>query len=118
MDRHNAHTRSRSKPVTIDSVVGSVVASLGLKGSFEGCKVVTAWPEIVGPDVAERAVAERVADGILYVRVEKDVWRQQLQMQKEAILKMIHRLPYGRSITEIRLVGGKKGYHSDGLRND
>ncbi|MDX9858854.1 MAG: DUF721 domain-containing protein [candidate division Zixibacteria bacterium] len=90
---------------------------MGIKASYEAARVIDAWPEIVGADIAARAVADRVVDGVLFVCVEKDVWRQQLHMQREEILHKIHRLPYGRTIREIRLVGGKKGLDPDGLRN-
>lgn len=118
MEYENRPSRRGVKPTEISSVIGSVVSSMGIKASYEGAKVLAAWPEIVGPDIAERAIADRVADGVLYVRIEKDVWRQQLQMQREEILRKIHRLPFGRSIKDIRLVGGKKGLDPDGIRND
>ena len=114
----NRQSGFRSRPVEISSVIGSVVSSIGIKASYEGVKVIDAWPEIVGPDIAARATADRVADGVLYVCVEKDVWRQQLHMQREVILRKIHALPFGRSIKEIRLVGAKKGLDPDGIRND
>ncbi len=97
--------------------MNSVVSSMGIKASYEAARVIDAWPEIVGADIAARAVADRVVDGVLFVCVEKDVWRQQLHMQREEILHKIHRLPYGRAISEIRLVGGKKGLDPDGIRN-
>jgi predicted nucleic acid-binding Zn ribbon protein len=71
--------------------------------------VVEHWPEIVGEDIAARAVADGYRDGVLYVSVEQDVWRQELQMQKETILRKIHELPYGQAVREIRLTGVKKG---------
>lgn len=118
MTNSHKQSRSRSGPVEISSIIGSVVSTIGIRSTYEGERVVDAWPEIVGADIAQRAIADRVVDGVLMVCVEKDVWRQQLQMQREEILRKIHRLPFGRSIKDIRLVGGKKGLDPDGIRND
>ena len=89
--------------------MSNLMASWGLTASYQGWRVVRAWPEIVGSLIAERAVAEHFADGVLYVAVEKDIWRQELQMQREEILRKIHSLPYGRAIKDIRLTGRRKG---------
>jgi len=83
--------------------------SLGLKKSFDGWQVVTSWPEIVGEDVSRRAAAIRYEDGVLYVAVPDDSWRQQLSMQTEMILQKIHSYPFGRAVESIRLQRGKKG---------
>ena len=85
------------------------MAKWGLANSYHGWLVVRHWPEIVGDIIAERALAEHYSDGVLYIAVEKDIWRQELQMQREEILKKIHSRPYGKAIKEIRYTGGRKG---------
>ena len=109
MNTGKKHPRRQVKPTSISSVMSSVMGSVGLQDSFMGWKVVSSWKDIVGPDVASRASADNYENGVLYVTVQKDVWRQELQMQKEMILRKIHSLPYGRAIREIRLVKGQKG---------
>ena len=101
--------RRRSQPTEIGSIMSNLVASWGLTASYQGWLVVRAWPKIVGAHIAERAIAENFSDGVLYVAVEKDIWRQELHMQREEILRKIHSLPYGRAIKEIRLTGCRKG---------
>jgi predicted nucleic acid-binding Zn ribbon protein len=86
-----------------------LIASWGLTASYEGWQIVRAWPDIVGPQIANRAIAEKFDEGILYVAVDKDIWRQELHMQREDILRKIHSLPYGRAIKELRLTGRRKG---------
>jgi len=85
------------------------VASWGLGTSYHGWLVVRHWPDIVGDTIAERAIADRFEDGTLFVAVEKDIWRQELHLQTEEILRKIHSRPYGRAIREIRWTGGRKG---------
>ena len=101
--------RRRSKPTDIGSVMSSLVASWGLANSYHGWLVVRHWEDIVGETIAQRAIANDYREGVLYVAVEKDIWRQELQMQREEILRKIHSRPYGKAIKEIRYTGGRKG---------
>jgi predicted nucleic acid-binding Zn ribbon protein len=85
------------------------MGSLGLKDRDHGWLIVQQWPEIVGSHVARRSHAVRYDDGVLYVAVSDAVWRQELAMQVENILKEIHSLPHGRIIKKLRLIHGMKG---------
>ncbi len=102
-------TVSWKKPKEISGVLDRMMRGLGLSRQFDGWQVVANWPEIVGPAIAERAIAERYEDGTLYVSVEDDVWRQQLSMQIESILKDVYTRPYGKAVRQIRLQRGRKG---------
>jgi predicted nucleic acid-binding Zn ribbon protein len=82
--------------------------SLGLDRQYDGWQVVEHWPEIVGAKMAERAAAIRFDDGTLFVAVPDDVWRHQLSMELEAILKRVQAQPYGRAVQRIRLLRGRK----------
>jgi len=82
--------------------------SLGLDRPYDGWQVVQHWPEIVGEAMAERATAFRYDDGTLFVAVPDDVWRHQLSMELESILKRVQAQPYGRAVQTIRLLRGRK----------
>jgi hypothetical protein len=101
--------RSKRHPKPISGVIGKVIASLGLSGSYNGWQVVNKWPEIVGNAIARKATAVRWEDGCLFVEVRDASWRQELAMKQDELLEKIHSLPYGRSVKEIRLVRGMKG---------
>ncbi len=101
--------RPRNAPKPIAGVVENLIASLGLTRRYHGWMTVQHWPEIVGEQVAKVARAIRFEDGILYVAVPGDAWRQELAMQIDSILDGIHARPYGRVVTQIRLVRGEKG---------
>ena len=96
-------------PKAISGVIEKVVRSLGLSDRYHGWQVVTNWEEIVGETVARVAVATRFEDGVLYVAVADDAWRQELAMQTDSILEKIRTYPYGKGIKQLRLVRGKKG---------
>ena len=101
----SSYDRSR-QPQPISGVVGKVIRSLGLSRDYHGWIVVSRWPEIVGPAIAEQARARRYADGVLVVSVPDDSWRQEVAMKTEAILHKIQALPFGRSVKKIRLERG------------
>ena len=105
-----SHTsKSWKKPQAISSVLDRTMRALGLSKKFDGWQVVTHWADIVGERVADKATAVRYEDGTLYVSVADDVWRQQLSMEIESILKDVHALPFGRAVQQIRLQRGNKG---------
>lgn len=90
-------------PKPISGILQKVIGSFGLSKSYNGWLVVTNWAEIVGKDIADHARANRFEEGCLYVSVDDAVWRQQLSMSLESILKKIQSMPYGNAVKKIRL---------------
>jgi predicted nucleic acid-binding Zn ribbon protein len=83
---------------------------LGLSKSYHGWQVVAQWSEKVGEQIAKRAKAIRFEDGVLYVSVEDASWRQNLAMEIDNILTAIHKYPFGRVVTHVRLTGIERGH--------
>ena len=105
---------SGRQPKHFSGVLSGLMRSLGLSGSYNGWLVVTNWPGIVGAAIAEKAEAVRYEDGLLYVAVRDASWRQELAMRQQELLDKIHSFPYGKSVKEIRLVQGRKGFENNG----
>ena len=95
-----------NQPARLGDVIERLLASLGQAGRFHGWRIVHQWPEIVGPDIARCARAVRFADGVLVIAVEKDAWRQELEMQAEEILAKIRSRPGGRAVEKIIFKAG------------
>ena len=106
--------RSRGQPTHMSGVLGQVIGALGLTNSYNGWLVVTRWSSIVGRSIAKEAKAVRYEDGCLYVAVADAAWRQELAMRLDELLEEIHSFPYGRSVKQIRLVQGTKGFDDNG----
>jgi len=96
-------------PGNLSGVIKSILKSFGLTKDYNGWMVVDNWNEIVGDAIAKVAKPIRYQDGCIYVAVEDASWRQELAMQKEAILGKIHSYPYGASVKDIHLVWSMKG---------
>ena len=94
------------EPTRLGNLIEHVIGSLGLGDKFHGWRVVSRWPDIVGPEIARHARAIRFSDGILTIVVEKDVWRQELEMQLESILEKVRLTSGGRTIKKIVLRSG------------
>ncbi len=103
------YNKARKTPKPIVGVIEKVVQSLGISKSYHGWLVVSNWPDIVGEQIARAARAVRFDDGTLYVAVPDAVWRQNLVMETESILRKIRSYPYGRAVRQLRFVQGEKG---------
>jgi predicted nucleic acid-binding Zn ribbon protein len=93
--------------------VDHLITSLGLAQRYYGWLMVSKWPEIVGEYYALKSRAFRFDEGTLYVAVEDSSWRQQMAMDTEKILNIIHNCPHGQVVKDLRLVMGDKRTHSD-----
>ncbi|MFH1687509.1 MAG: DUF721 domain-containing protein [bacterium] len=106
------HKRKSGKnfdsPRPISGVIGKVLSGLGLKKRYDGWMVVEHWDEIVGTTIAHQARALRYEDGVLFVAVPDDSWRQQLSLQVEEILRQVRTYPFGGAIERIRLQKGSR----------
>jgi predicted nucleic acid-binding Zn ribbon protein len=65
-----------------------------------------AWPDVVGPAIAQRAkpVAERA--GVLTISCESSVWAQELDLMSEAILERLNQDLRRGQIARLRCVAG------------
>jgi predicted nucleic acid-binding Zn ribbon protein len=93
-------------PTRLGNLIEQVIGSLGLGEKFHGWRIVSRWPDIVGAEIALHARAVRFSDGILTVVVEKDVWRQELEMQLESILDKVRSQSGGKAVKKIVLRAG------------
>ena len=94
------------EPARLKGILSQVLAGLGQEEKFHGWRMVELWPDVVGADIARISRAVRFVDGALIVIVEKDAWRQELEMQRELILNKIRSLPGGYAVKKIILRAG------------
>ena len=105
-------------PTPLGRLIEQVMQSFGLGEKFHGWQAVRRWPEIVGPEIAKQAKAVRFAEGVLTVVVEKDAWRQELEMHLERILFKFRSLPGGNAVKKIVLKAGSFSEKLDGKIDD
>lgn len=106
------------EPTRLGSLIEKVLGTLGVGTGFHGWRIVNRWATIVGPEIARHARAVRFTDGVLVVVVEKDAWRQELEMQLEHILTRVRSMPGGTAVKKIVLKAGSSAERHHGQDSD
>ena len=78
-------------PVAAESILRLALRKYGLDKDIARYKFVLHWKEIVGEDIARRTRPECLRNKALVVRVSESVWAQELEFQKEVILRRLRK---------------------------
>jgi len=99
---------SRARPSA--EIVAKILRQKGLSQGVQRGRVLALWPEIAGPALSELTEAERLEDGVLFVRVADPVLAHQLTyLREELILRYQEKQPG--LVQELRfLVGAEKKF--------
>ena len=88
----------------LKKAIREAVESAGIESALNQEVAIVLWEEVVGEVVSSFTKAERVDSGTLTIRVETAVWRQELYMQKEKLIKKINNKIGTKAIKEIRFI--------------
>ncbi len=88
----------------LKKAIEEAIDGAGIKYALDQEKAVILWAVVVGDVVSGVTKAEKVESGTLVVRVETSVWRQELHMQKEEIIKKINKKIGTKAIRDIRFI--------------
>ena len=77
----------RRSPEGAKQILRAVLGQYGLDKKLERYEFIFRWREIVGEEIARRAIPEAIQGSVLVVRVESSAWAQELSFQKNVILK-------------------------------
>lgn len=88
----------------IKSVLDSFLRKTGLEKPVLQQKALVVWNEVVGDTVAKRTQPEEVKHGVLVVKVDTPVWRNELSLRKKEILERLNQALGQRVINDIRLI--------------
>ena len=89
-------------PKHISESLRFAIKDLGFEKKIDQVQLVKIWPDIVGENIAKISTAERVFEGVLYVKVKSMTWRTELLFQKQKILERIEKRFGKKIITDIR----------------
>ena len=90
------------KPKHIGNALNLMFKDLCFDKKMDQVRAVELWSDIVGESIAQISSAERVSDGILYVKVKSMTWRTELLFQKRNILERIEERIGGKVVHDIR----------------
>ena len=75
-------------------VLGNVFAQLfkdlGIDKAIQQNMAVSRWAEIVGDRISQISEAQRIENGVLFVRVSSPVWRNELVFMKSNLINSMN----------------------------
>jgi len=83
--------RSSRAPTPLRIVLAETLRALDLERPLKAASLEGLWPEVVGPEVAQRTRAGALSRGRLTVLVTDSVWLHQLTMLKPRLIEALNR---------------------------
>lgn len=79
-----------AKTQIIGNVFTQLFHELGITKAIQQNMAVSRWAEIVGERIAEVSEAEKIENGILFVKVSSPVWRSELVFMKSNLISSVN----------------------------
>lgn len=95
-------TGRKSRPEPLAKLLEEVLATTGLGERLRERRVIAAWPEIVGDEIAEHVRAVDIADGELLVSAAHGAWRQEITLLAPQIIDRFNTLFGEDTVRELR----------------
>ena len=92
------------RPEALAALLEQAIGELGVQDKLAACRAILAWPEIVGPALAERTRPLRVHAGRLEVAVPAAVWRTQLSFMQQDLTERLNHAAGAEVITGLVLL--------------
>jgi len=83
-------SRLMAKAQVIGNVFTQLFRDLGIDKAIQQNMAVSRWAEIVGERIAEISVADRIENGVLFVKVSSPVWRNELVFMKSNLISSVN----------------------------
>jgi len=85
----------------IGTVIKSFLHKSGLKKGVEEQKAIKIWNKTVGDKISKNTEPISIKNGIIIIKTTNSVWRQELQFQKQEIIKKLNQKLKKKTIREI-----------------
>ena len=85
----------------IKLAIKSFLNKSGLKEGIEEQKAIKIWDKIVGPKISNNTEPISIKNGVIIIKTNNSVWRQELQFQKQKIIKKLNQKLKKKIIREI-----------------
>tara|TARA_B100001248_G_scaffold12558_1_gene8241 strand:+ start:20321 stop:20596 length:276 start_codon:yes stop_codon:yes gene_type:complete len=88
----------------ISGALKKLIKKEGIENEINQQKAIDLWGDVVGQKIKENTEPLEVQFGILTVKTKNPVWRQELQIQKEDIIKSINKKLVKTMIKDLRFI--------------
>lgn len=79
-------SRAKREPQALSDWVPRVLQELGLGSASDAARLVKAWDEAAGPDLARHCRPQGARRGVVFATVPDSAWMQRIQLEKPRIL--------------------------------
>ena len=88
----------------IGGALKKLIKKQGLENELNQQKAIDLWGDIVGKKIKENTEPIEVQFGVMVVKTKNPVWSQELQFQKESIIKSINEKLTKKTIKDLRFI--------------
>ena len=88
----------------LGAVIDHLIKSEGIEKPILQNKALMDWEEIVGKQIAKHSTPEEVKHGVMMVRVETPVWRNELTLRKNEIIEKLNKGTHKKIIQDIKFI--------------
>ena len=88
----------------IGGTLKKLIKKEGLENQINQQKAISFWEEVVGQKIKENTEPIEVQFGVMTVKVNSSVWKQELQFQKRNIIKSLNKKLIKTVIKDLRFI--------------
>jgi predicted nucleic acid-binding Zn ribbon protein len=96
----------KKKAARVSDLLEEVLSSQGLRSVTWMARLISSWPEIVGPLLSGKTSPAKLRARVLTVLVLNHAWAQELQMRKQDLLDRVRRILGNEEVADIRFLVG------------
>ena len=89
-------------PIPLKDILENYLKKNKLQYKIKGYQIIYNWAEVVGEEIASHSCPIKIHGQTLFLRVESNVWANELNVRRGEIINKINRIAKEEMITEIR----------------
>jgi hypothetical protein len=90
-----------------NTLIPSLFASFGLSAKLDEHRLISSWPQVVGPQIASHTAAKEVRAKTLWVVVDSSTWLHELTLLKPLLLEKLAPHAGKAVVRDVRFVIGE-----------
>ena len=88
----------------IGGTLKKLIKKEGLENQINQQKAIDLWGDVVGQKIRENTEPVEVQFGVMIIKVKNSVWKQELQFQKEDMIKSLNKKLTKTTIRDLRFI--------------